>query len=107
MGTKGHDPEATGWPWSALGLTETSDREAIHAAYAARKAVLDAQVMRVSAFAELSEAREKALFLAAELRRSVERGEAEEPPPPVITPPPPAPAPVPPPVEVDPRAPEV
>jgi len=80
LGTKGEpDSAERGWPWSSLGLAPTSDREAIHTAYTARKAVLDAQVMRVSAFAELSEAREKALFLAAEMRRAVKRGEEPEP----------------------------
>ncbi|MDJ0979553.1 MAG: hypothetical protein QNI87_13580 [Erythrobacter sp.] len=68
----GTDP-ASPWPWSALGLKETSDRNAIQAAYAARKALLNAQAMRISAFAELTEAREKALFLAAEMRREAKR----------------------------------
>jgi len=78
-----------GWPWSALGIDPTADRETIYEAYATRKAALDAQVMRVSAFAELSEAREKALFLAAEMRRAVERGEE---PSPVSRPTPPEPS---------------
>jgi len=68
------------WPWSALGIAETADRDAIHAAYAAQRARLDAQAMRISAFAELTEAREKALFLAAEMRREQERsGVVDEP----------------------------
>lgn len=109
MATNGADPAAPVWPWSALGLAETTDREAIHAAYAARKAALDAQVMRVSAFAELSEAREKALFLAAEMRRAVERGEVSPPPPAPPSPPPPPPPPprkARPPVEIAAPAPE-
>ncbi|MBY6127239.1 hypothetical protein KUW15_00770 [Qipengyuania aquimaris] len=32
---------AQNWPWSLLGIAETSDKEAIRAAYAARKAELD------------------------------------------------------------------
>lgn len=61
------------WPWSALGIGETSDKEAIRAAYAARKAELD-KAMQISAFARLTEAREKALFLASEMLREAERG---------------------------------
>ena len=61
------------WPWSDLGIAETSDKEAIRAAYAARKADLD-KGMQISAFARLTEAREKALFLASEKLRTAERG---------------------------------
>ena len=62
------------WPWSALGIGETSDKEAIRAAYGARKADLD-KAMQISAFARLTEAREKALFLASEMLRAAERGD--------------------------------
>lgn len=68
MGIKG-----TQWAWEKLGIASTSDKDAIHAAYAAKRAELDAQAMRISAFAELTEAREKALFLASELQREEER----------------------------------
>lgn len=61
------------WPWSALGIEKTTDKAAIHAAYAQKRAALDSETMRISAFAELTEAREKALFLASELRRDIER----------------------------------
>jgi len=61
------------WPWSALGISETTDKAAIHAAYDAKRAELDAEAMRISAFAKLTEAREKALFLASELLRVQER----------------------------------
>ncbi len=86
LGTK---TPSSPWPWAALGLPETVDREAIHAAYAARRAELDSANMRISAFAELTEAREKALFLASEKRREAARsGEVKETPP---APPPRAP----------------
>ena len=62
------------WPWSALGIGETSDKEAIRGAYAARKADL-VKAMQISAFARLTEAREKALFLASEMLRAAERGD--------------------------------
>ncbi|MEO0641920.1 MAG: hypothetical protein AAFY47_00695 [Pseudomonadota bacterium] len=90
-------PSASSWPWSDLGLGETVDREAIHAAYAARRAELDSANMRISAFAELTEAREKALFFAAEKRREAARrgtvvetpsASAPEPPPAPPSPPP-------------------
>ncbi|MEM7666920.1 MAG: hypothetical protein AAF250_13770 [Pseudomonadota bacterium] len=69
---------ANGWPWSALGIAETVDKAAIRAAYDAKRAELDAEAMRISAFAELTEAREKALFLASELLRVREREEVSE-----------------------------
>ncbi|MEL6238414.1 MAG: hypothetical protein AAFQ90_07445, partial [Pseudomonadota bacterium] len=85
-------PSAPSWPWSALGLSETVDREAIHAAYAARRAELDSANMRISAFAELTEAREKALFFAAEKRREAARqGTVVETPSASAAEPPPAP----------------
>ena len=68
MGTKSKD-----WAWAKLGIASTSDKDAIHAAYAAKRAELDAEAMRISAFAELTEAREKALFLASEMQREAER----------------------------------
>lgn len=69
---------ADNWPWSELGIAETPDKAAIHAAYAERRAALDTS-MRISAFAKLTEAREKALFLASEMRREAERrAHAEE-----------------------------
>ncbi|MEO0591870.1 MAG: hypothetical protein AAFZ11_15115 [Pseudomonadota bacterium] len=96
-------PGSKGWPWSALGLEETADREAIHVAYARCRAQLDAENMRISAFAELTEAREKALFLAAELRREAQRrGETVSPAPRPPLPPPPLPPPPPPPLSTPP-----
>ncbi len=68
MGTKAKD-----WAWAKLGIAPTCDKDVIHAAYAAKRAQLDAEAMRISAFAELTEAREKALFLASELQREAER----------------------------------
>jgi hypothetical protein len=68
LGTKSKD-----WAWAKLGIASTPDKDAIHAAYAAKRAELDAEAMRISAFAELTEAREKALFLASELQRDAER----------------------------------
>ena len=68
LGTKSKE-----WAWAKLGIASTSDKDAIHAAYAAKRAELDAEAMRISAFAELTEAREKALFLASELQREAER----------------------------------
>jgi len=65
--------KSLGWAWDKLGIGKTSDKDAIHAAYAAKRAELDAQAMRISAFAELTEAREKALFLASALQREEER----------------------------------
>lgn len=72
MGTKGKD-----WAWGALGIARTSDKDAIRAAYDAKRAELDAQAMRISAFAELTEAREKALFIASELLREEQRVEEQ------------------------------
>jgi len=53
------------WPWSELGIRETVDRDEIHAAY--RKKIDRLNISSpISAFTRLSEAREKALFLAAQ-----------------------------------------
>ena len=62
------------WPWSELGIEETADKEAIRAAYTDRRAQLDLS-MQISAYARLTEAREKALFLASELQRAAVRGD--------------------------------
>ena len=62
------------WPWSALGIAETADKDAIRAAYQDRRDALD-RSMSISAFARLTEAREKALFLASEIDRAAQRGE--------------------------------
>ncbi|MDP4573661.1 hypothetical protein Q9K02_00730 [Qipengyuania sp. G39] len=87
------------WPWSALGIGETSDKEAIRTAYAAQKAELN-KAMQISAFARLTEAREKALFLASEMLRAAERGDCGPAGRPSVVAPPPiadlAPPPVPP-----------
>lgn len=63
----------TQWAWEKLGIARTSDKDAIYAAYAVKRAELDAQAMRISAFAELTEAREKALFVASQLQREAQR----------------------------------
>ena len=56
------------WPWSALGIAETADKDAIRAAYEVARASLDGSGS-ISAYADLTAAREKALFLASELQR--------------------------------------
>ncbi|TMM48109.1 hypothetical protein [Qipengyuania marisflavi] len=60
-------------PWSLLGIKPTSDKEAIHAAYRKQLEKLDLSTS-ISRFAKLTEAREKALFQAAEMRRETARG---------------------------------
>ena len=60
------------WPWSALGIAETADKAAIRAAYDAKRAQLDAGGS-ISAFADLTAARGKALFLASEMQREAAR----------------------------------
>ena len=76
------------WPWSALGIAETSDKNAIRAAYDAKREALDGGGS-ISAFADLTAAREKALFFASELQREAGRSAEAE----VDTSPPPADAP--------------
>ena len=80
----------SGWPWSDLGIGETADKEAIRAAFAAKKAALDGS-MQISAFARLTEAREKALFLASQLQRAAERGDEGAAGKPSVVAPPPVP----------------
>ena len=53
----------SGWPSSALGIDETADKDVIRAAYVERRAGLG-DGGSISAFADLTAAREKALFLA-------------------------------------------
>lgn len=57
------------WPWSELGISATASRDVIQAAYSKKLAKLDLSTP-VSSFSRLSEAREKALFLAAQANRS-------------------------------------
>ncbi|MHA7820443.1 MAG: hypothetical protein ACX930_12420 [Erythrobacter sp.] len=93
--------DAVAWPWSALGIAPTADKAAIHAAHDARRAEMDAASARISDFADLTAARGKALFLAAEMQRQSEREgtvqeagrERDEPEVAEQAPPPPPPAP--------------
>ena len=62
------------WPWSDLGIRETADKEAIREAFALRRAALGAG-LPISAYAGLTEAREKALFLASEMQRESQRAD--------------------------------
>ena len=50
---------AAGWPWSALGIGETADKDAIRAAYEAERTGLDGGGS-ISASADLTAAREVA-----------------------------------------------
>lgn len=54
------------WPWSELGLRETSDRAEIRRAYAARLKQLDLD-RQIDEYANLREARDTALYLAQQL----------------------------------------
>ena len=65
------------WPWTELGIGVTTDKEAIREAFADRRAALGGN-LPISAYARLTEAREKALFLASEMQRTSERAAAEE-----------------------------
>lgn len=67
-------------PWLILGIEQTSDKDAIRAAYDAERAKLDIS-MNISAFARLTEAREKALFLASEMQREATAAPVVENPP--------------------------
>ena len=57
------------WPWSVLGIAPTDDKNAIVQAYARQKADLPAAAP-ISVIAGLTEAREKALFIAAQQHKA-------------------------------------
>ncbi|MBX7501145.1 hypothetical protein K3181_06795 [Qipengyuania sp. YG27] len=62
---------AGSWPWSELGIAETADKEAILEAYRTKIGRID-RSSPISAYTRLSEAREKALSLAAQSPTVVE-----------------------------------
>ncbi len=60
------------WPWSVLEMEPSADKAAIHAAYEAKRAQINPATARISAFPDLASARDRALFLTAELELSPE-----------------------------------
>ncbi|MEO0907989.1 MAG: hypothetical protein AAFY07_10730, partial [Pseudomonadota bacterium] len=55
-----------------LEMEPSADKAAIHAAYEAKRAQINPATARISAFADLASARDRALFLTAELELSPE-----------------------------------
>ena len=70
LGTEPGHTSPRPWPWSVLEMEPSADKAAIHAAYEAKRAQINPATARISAFADLASARDRALFLTAGLELS-------------------------------------